>query len=409
MEMTMSDFPPLEIKAVTDSLGAAQLQFQNAVNASAQDSDPLLAQTVDKLSGEITELKSRLDHLHRAAQRPVLARTAHTEASAGLAHKAAFLDQYVRRGLEGGLLGLEQKALNITAPADGGYAVPESLDAVIDSKLRDISPIRAVANVVQVGSADYKKLIAISGVASGWVAENAPRPETASPTFAEIATPMGELYANPAATQTMLDDAMFNVEQWLGDEIATEFAQKEGAAFVAGNGTAKPKGFLSYTVAATPDTTRAFGTLQYVPTTTAGAFPASNPADKLIDLVHALRPAYRQGASFVMNSKTLSVIRKFKDGQGQFIWQSSLAEGRPDLLLGYPVVEAEDMPDIGTDSLSIAFGNFQRGYVIADRGQVRLLRDPYSNKPFVHFYATRRTGGAVVNSEAIKLMKFGVS
>ncbi len=207
----------------------------------------------------------------------------------------------------------------------------------------------------------------------------------------------------------MLDDAFFNVEQWLTEEIARDFAQKEGTAFINGNGTAKPKGFLTYPIAATPDATRAFGTLQYNATGVAGGFSATAPAEQLIDLLHSLRATYRQGAVWVMNSKTVSIIRKFKDATGHFIWQPSFSEGRSPTLLGYDVVEAEDMPDVGTGSLSIAFGNFYHGYIIADRVGTRILRDPFTNKPYVQFYATKRVGGAVLNSEAIKLMKFDVS
>jgi len=202
---------------------------------------------------------------------------------------------------------------------------------------------------------------------------------------------------------------MFDVEAWLAGEIAADFARAEGVAFVTGTGVSQPRGFLTYPVAATADAGRPWGTLQFVASGAAGAFVGTNPADRLIDLVHALRTPYRQGAVFVMNSNTLSVIRKFKDTTGAFIWRPGLSEGEPATLLGYPVVEAEAMPDIGASSLSVAFGNFQAGYVIAERGETAVLRDPYSNKPFVHFYATRRVGGALVNSEAVKLMRFSAS
>jgi HK97 family phage major capsid protein len=219
---------------------------------------------------------------------------------------------------------------------------------------------------------------------------------------------MGELYANPTASQAMLDDAQFDVEEWLAGEIAAEFAKAEGAAFVNGNGTNRPRGFLQAPVAATADATRAFGTLQYVASGAAGDF-AANGADRLIDLVQTLRAPYRQGASFVMNAATAARIRKFKTSDGQFLWQPSLVTGTPATLLGYPVVEAEDMPDVAANSLSIAFGNFRAGYLIAERSETSILRDPYSNKPFVTFYATKRVGGCVANSEAIKLMRFSAS
>ncbi len=194
----------------------------------------------------------------------------------------------------------------------------------------------------------------------------------------------------------------------MAGEIAMEFAKAEGAAFVGGSGSGRPKGFLTQPTAATADGTRAFGTLQYLASGTAGDFSAS-PQERLIDLVQALRAPYRQGASFVMNAATLARIRKFKTSDGAFVWAPSLAAGQPATLLGYPVIEAEDMPDIAANALSIAFGNFRAGYLIAERAETVILRDPYSNKPFVNFYATKRVGGCVTNSEAIKLMKFSVS
>ena len=310
--------------------------------------------------------------------------------------------------LRSGSGALEMKAVSGASDATGGYAVPLEIDAAIDATLKSVSPIRAIAKVVKVGSAGYRKLVASGGVESGWAAETAARAETDTPVFNEVAPPMGELYANPAASQAMLDDAAFDVEAWLADEIAREFAAAEGAAFVNGNGTSKPRGFLTGTVSSAGDATRPFGQLQYLATGAAGAF-AANPEEKLIDLVQALRAPYRQGASWVMNSATLARIRKLKTSDGAFLWQPSLAAGQPATLLGYPVVEAEDMPDIAANSLSIAFGNFQAGYLIAERSETQILRDPYSNKPFVHFYAVKRVGGMVSNSEAIKLLKFAAS
>lgn len=310
--------------------------------------------------------------------------------------------------LRSGSGALEMKALSGTSGAEGGFAVPREIDALVDATLASVSPIRAIANVVTVGSAGYRKLVASGGIESGWASETAARDETDTPVFNEIAPPMGDLFANPAASQAMLDDAAFDVETWLADEIAREFARAEGAAFVGGNGTNKPKGFLTYPTAATGDGARAFGTIQHVLSGAAGAF-AANPEEKLIDLVQALRAPYRQGAVFVLNSATLARIRKFKTSDGALLWQPSLSAGQPATLLGYPVVEAEDMPDIGANALAIAFGNFRAGYLIAERGETQVLRDPYSNKPFVHFYATKRVGGAVTNSEAIKVMKFAAS
>ena len=355
---------------------------------------------VAELRAELGAMRARIDQQVAAAGRPVLS-GAKADASP---ERRAFVDGYLRKGAE-----VETKSFAGTSGGEGGFAVPREIDEVIDRTLKAISPIRAIANVVKVGSAGYRKLVTTGGVASGWASEGGARPVTATPTFAEIAPPAGDLYANPAASQAMLDDARFDVEGWLAGEIATEFARAEGAAFVLGNGTDKPKGFLAGPITNEADGVRAFGTLQYVASGAAAGFVASNPQDRLIDLIQSLRSPYRQGAAFVMNSATLSVIRKFKTADGAFLWQPGLAEGRPDTLLGYPVIEAEDMPDIAANSYAIAFGNFRAGYLVTERAETLILRDPYSNKPFVHFYAAKRVGGVVSNSEAIKLMKFATS
>jgi HK97 family phage major capsid protein len=318
--------------------------------------------------------------------------------------RSAFIEGYVRQGRD-----VELKSFAGNVPADGGFAVPKEIDEVIDRTLKSISPIRAVANLVRVGSAGYRKLVTTNGVASGWASEVAARPTTNTPVFNEIVPSFGELYANPAATQAMLDDAQFDVEAWLADEIAMQFAKAEGTAFVAGDGVDKPKGFLTYTAVATDDATRAFGQLQYIPSGVAGTLPTTNPENKLLDLVHALRAPYRQNAVWVMNSTTLATIRKFKTADGAFIWTPGLVTGQPDTLLGYPIVESEDMPSIAANTTPIAFGDFRAGYLIAERSETNILRDPYSNKPYVNFYATKRIGGAVSNSEAIKLLRIATS
>lgn len=347
------------------------------------------------------EMKRDFDHLSRRVVSP-----RPQAAAAGVVGVRGFADGYLRKGLEDGF---EMKRMSTGTGADGGLAVPLEIDQRIESTLSAISPIRSIADVVKVGTANYRKLVAVGGFASGWVSDSAARPETGTPSFSEVAPPMGEVYANPAASQAMLDDAMFDVEGWLANEIATEFARAEGVAFVSGSGTDQPKGFLTYPVSANPDNNRPFGTVQYLASGAKGAFATTNPADRLIDLVHALRSPYRQGAVWVMNSNTLSVIRKFKESTGDFIWRAGLQDGQASTLLGYPVVEVDAMPDIGDSSLSIGFGQFRSAYVIAERGETAVLRDPYSNKPFVHFYATRRVGGALVNSEALKLMRFSAS
>ncbi|PKB14241.1 HK97 family phage major capsid protein [Novosphingobium kunmingense] len=346
------------------------------------------------LRSDVEDVKSRLDKVGRAAARPALA-----GGDAASPELKGFVEGYLRQGRE-----TELKSFSGATPVDGGYAVPREIDALIAAQLKTISPIRAIAQVVQIGSAGYRKLVTSGGAASGWVSETGARPETATARFNEIAPPMGELYANPAASQAMLDDAAFDVEEWLASEIATEFAKAEGAAFVNGTGSNQPRGFLGAPNAATADAARPFGTLQFLASGNASGFDTA-PELKLIDLVHSLRAAHRQGAVFVMNSKTLSTVRKFKAADGTFLWQAGLMEGQPARLLGYPVIEAEDMPDVAANTLPIAFGNFANGYLIAERRATTILRDPYTNKPFVNFYATKRVGGQVLDSDAIKLLK----
>ncbi len=345
------------------------------------------------LRSDVEEVKSRLERANRLGGRPVIG-----AAATGIEVKS-FVDGFLRQGRE-----TELKSLSGAVAADGGYAVPREIDEKIAGVLRKISPIRGIAQIVQVGTAGYRKLIMTSGSASGWVSETAGRPETTAPKFAEIAPPFGELYANPSASQAMLDDAMFNVEEWLANEIAGEFARAEAAAFVGGTGTNQPKGFLAAPTSNATDATRAFGTLQFIASGNATSFDIA-PELRLIDLVHSLKAAHRQGAVFVMNSATLAQVRKFKAADGSFLWTPGLLDSAPARLLGYPVIEAEDMPDIAAGNLPIAFGNFKNGYLIAERSATKILRDPYTNKPFVNFYATKRVGGQVLDSEAIKLLK----
>jgi HK97 family phage major capsid protein len=348
---------------------------------------------ISVLRSDVDEVKARLDRVSRAAARPAL------DGIRNETEVKGFVDGYLRKGLTS-----EIKSIRGTVPQDGGYAVPREIDALIANQIKEISPIRSLAQVVQVGTSGYRKLMTIGGTASGWVAETAGRPETASPEFREVAPPSGNLYANPAASQDMLDDAAFDLEGWLASEIAMEFARAEGAAFVGGTGINQPLGFLASPTSEAGDATRPFGTLQYVASGDAAGFDA-NPDAKLIDLVHTMKAGHRQGASWVMNSATLAVVRKLKTTDGALLWQPGLVEGQPDRLLGYPVVEAEDMPDMTPGAFPIAFGNFKAGYLIAERSATTILRDPFTNKPFVHFYATKRVGGQVLDSAAIKLLR----
>lgn len=352
--------------------------------------------------GKIGDLKSEFDSLMKKLNRPGAAGEGDP---AKAEHKQAF-GKFLRKGVEDGLGELQQKAYNITTDADGGYAVPEELDRDILTLMADISPMREVATVRTIGGAEYKKLVNKRGTNGGWVDEDDARPATNASQFATLTPYMGEVYAYPQATQQMLDDVFFNAEQFIQDEVSQTFSEMEGAAFVTGDGTKKPKGFLAYSTAATGDAARAFGTLQHVVSGAAGAWAASNPQDVLLTLVYALKKGYRNGARWMLSKDMLAEVRKFKDSEGNYIWRPGLEAGQPDTLLGYGIAENEDMPAKAADSLSIAFGDFKRGYTIVDRIGTRVLRDPYTNKPFVGFYMTKRVGGFLVDSNAIKVLKF---
>lgn len=320
-------------------------------------------------------------------------------------YKSAF-ENYVRRNNAYGSAD-EIKALSVGSDADGGFIVPADMSGRIVQLIRETSPIRQVASVVTIGTDALEGLHDLDDAASGWVGEEEARTETSTPKFGEYRIPVHEQYAEPRATQKLLDDAMFDVESWLVRKITDRLARMENQAFVKGNGVKKPRGFLTYG-AGTPSASN-FSVIEQVVSGGAGAFAASNAGDALINLVYKLKSAYREGAVFMMNRSTLASVRKLKDGDGNYLWQPDFQSRQGGKLLGFNIVEAEDMPDIASDSLSIAFGDFNAGYQIVDRMGIRVLRDAFTSKPYVKFYTTKRTGGAVVNFDAIKLMKFAES
>ncbi|WP_375458421.1 phage major capsid protein [uncultured Enterovirga sp.] len=371
---------------------------------SRHGADILTDEKLARIDGALDDAKRRLDRLQLDGRRPALAGQARDRRDPALVeHKAAF-DLYVRAGEAGGLKELEAKALSAGSGPDGGYLVPETVEKEVLTRLATLSPIRAIASVRIISGGHYKRAVSTSGPASGWVGETAARPQTAAPGLAEMAYPAMELYAMPAATQTLLDDAIVNIDEWLADEVETAFAAQESAAFVGGDGVNKPKGFLTSSTVA--ESSWSWGHLGFVATGVEGAFPADAPSDKLVELVYALKAGHRQNARFVMNRRTQSVIRRFKDDGGAYLWQPPATVDQSATLMSFPVSEVEDMPDIGADSLSVAFGDFRRGYLVVDRAGIRVLRDPYSAKPYVLFYTTKRVGGGVQDFEAIKLLKF---
>ncbi|EXL10072.1 phage major capsid protein [Aquamicrobium defluvii] len=365
--------------------------------------DVLTTEKVDRISRALDEQKRAIDQLTLKRARPILDRE---QAVLPSEHKQAF-DAYMRSGDDRHLRALDTKAMSYGSGQDGGYLVPPETEAEIGKRLAAMSPIRSIASVRQVSSAVLKKPFAVNGPAVGWVAETAARPQTNTATLAELQFPTMELYAMPAATATLLEDSIVDLDQWISAEVEAAFAEQEGAAFVSGDGINKPKGFLDYTKVA--ETSWAWGSIGYTLTGVAGAFAANDESDILIDTVYALKAGYRQNAHWVMNRKTQAAIRKLKDGDGNYIWQPPAGPGQNAMLMGFPLVEAEDMPDIGSGTTPIAFGDFGRGYLVVDRAGVRVLRDPYSAKPYVLFYTTKRVGGGVQDFDAIKLIKFGTA
>lgn len=363
-----------------------------------------LAGQVDTLNEKLSELeslKSDLETELAAVKRPG---GPQQQSKAATEHKTAFM-QFMRKGDDDGLRDLERKALQIGTDEDGGYAVPEELDRNILTLLKDEVVMRQEATVITIGGSDYKKLVNVGGTASGWVGETDARPATDASKLKLIEPFMGEIYGNPQATQKMLDDVFFNAEDWINSELAIEFAEQEEIAFTSGNGTKKPKGFLAYASSLDDDKTRAFGTLQHILSGSAAAVTA----DSIIQLVYTLRKTHRNGAKFMMNNNSLFKIRILKDSEGNYLWRPGLELNQPSTLLGYGIAENEQMPDIAADAKAIAFGNFKRGYTIVDRIGTRILRDPYTNKPYVGFYTTKRTGGMLADSQAIKLLQIGAA
>ncbi|MBY6090279.1 phage major capsid protein [Maritimibacter alkaliphilus] len=348
------------------------------------------------------ERMTKLDRNSLRVARPHLASAAETEAP----HQKAFA-AYLRSGDDDALRGLELegKAMS-TVSGDGGYLVDPETSETIRSTLAGAASIRQIANVVNVEATSYDVLIDQSDLGSGWGDETS-QAETGTPQIERISIPLYELSALPKISQRLLDDSAFDIEGWLAGRIADKFSRAEAAAFVTGDGSDKPTGFLTHTIVA--NGSWSWDTLGYVATGADGAFAGANPGDAVIDLVYALGARYRANGTFVMNSKTAGAVRKIKDLDGRFLWSDGLAAGEPARLLGYPVLIAEDMPDITTGACAIAFGDFAAGYTVAERPDLRILRDPFSAKPHVLFYATKRVGGDVSDFAAIKLLKFAAS
>jgi HK97 family phage major capsid protein len=317
-----------------------------------------------------------------------------------IAYKQAF-QTYMRKGEQ--IMGAQEaKALSVGSDPDGGFVVNPDMSGRIVTRVFETSPMRAYASVQVISTDALEGLFDLNEASSGWVGETEARPETGTPALGKWRIAVHELYAMPTATQKLLDDAEIDMESWLASKVADKFARDEAAAFVNGNGVGKPRGFLSYAGGTTLP-----GTIERIKTGANGAFVAApNGGDALIDALYGLKSPYRVNATWFMNRSTAKLVRKLKDTDGAYLWAPGIVAGQPATLLGYPVASFEDMPDPATGSLSIAVGDMRAAYQIVDRAGIRTVRDPYSAKPYVQFYTTRRVGGDVVNFEAIKLLEF---
>ncbi|MEL6467385.1 MAG: phage major capsid protein [Pseudomonadota bacterium] len=366
--------------------------FVNELKGFKADIQTKLQQTEERLT--------MLDRKNMTAARTPLAGAVEMEAP----HQKAF-NAYLRSGEDEGLRGLELegKSLSTAVNSDGGYLVDPATSETVKSVLNATASIRSIASVVNVEATSYDVLVDHTDVGTGWATESGNLVETDTPSIDRITIPLHELSALPKASQRLLDDSAFDIEGWLAGRIADKFARAEAAAFVNGDGIDKPKGFLTHT--SVDNDVWAWGNLGYVPTGVDGDVTG----EAIIDVVYALGAEYRANATFVMNSKTAGLVRKLKDNDGRFLWSDGLAASQPATLMGYPVLIAEDMPDAGTGADAIAFGDFDAGYTVAERPDLRVLRDPFSAKPHVLFYATKRVGGDVSDFAAIKLLKFAVA
>ncbi|WP_454068181.1 phage major capsid protein [Brucella anthropi] len=369
--------------------------------------DVVQTEKVDRINAEITALQKALDETN-AMLAAVKIGGAGGDIDPDKREHAQAFDRFFRRGVDTGLRDLEVKAkLTTQSDPDGGYLVPEETEVGIDRVLGTVSTIRSLARTISISTNTYKKLVNMGGATSGWVGEEQDRPGTATPTLREIAINTGEIYAMPGATQTSLDDARIDLAAWLADEVSIEFAEQEGAAFANGDGINKPRGILAYDKVA--NASHVWGKIGFVASGKADGFLAAtasvSPADCLIDLYYALKSGYRNGASWLMSDATMNTVRKFKDAEGAYIWAPPSGAAEVATILGKPVYTDDNMPAVEANAFPIAFGDFSRAYLIVDRAGIRVLRDPFTSKPNVLFYTTKRVGGGVVNFEALKLLK----
>jgi HK97 family phage major capsid protein len=398
-----------EIKALIEGINRAHAEFKAEHKKEMDDlkkgmGDVVQSEKVERINGELSKMQKAIDDLNAMLAAAKVGGGGGDPSDPVRAEHAKAFERFFRRGVDADLRDLEVKAkLTSGSEPDGGYVVPIEMATTIDRVLAAVSTVRSLSTVMQLSAPTYKKMVNMGGAAHGWVGEEEARPETSTPVLRALEFNVMEIYAQPAATQATLDDASINIEQWLADEVSQTFADQEGAAFVSGNGVRRPRGILAYPTVLNAN--YAWGSLGYVKTGAAADFAASAPADTFLDLVYSLKAGYRRNASFLMNDVIVARLRKFKDGQSNYLWQPSMTIGEPATFAGYAVNTDDNMPNVAANAFPVAFGDFRRGYLILDRIGIRVLRDPYTSKGNVLFYTTKRVGGGVQNFEAIKLMK----
>lgn len=432
----MSDLNMNEVAQTIEKMGQAVEAHRKATDERLAEIKKLGSVTpeteaklakIDAALDQLSEIKAQLEKLQVRAARPGAGVNGEEgETAESREHREAFLSwmrhpgepdrqQRLHRAQKGlaqkiGNDGWETRAAQVitTTTTAGGFALPEIIERQIAQLSVDISPIRQISTVRTVGSSDYKELFDVNGVAFGWIAEGSSRTQTNTSDLAERAPTMGTGYAYPQTTEEALDDLFFNVEDWLIQTASEAIAAGEGAAFVAGNGTNRPTGFLNGpTPVTTTDASRAFGTLQYIASGQAAALPTS--ADTFYDMIYAARARYRGNARWVTSRAVLSSLRKYKDTTNAYLWQPSLVLGQPDMFMGYPITEAEDMPAVAANVFPLAFGDFREGYLVVDRVGMRITRDEITAPGFVKFHIRKRVGGIIRNSQAIKLLKIAAA
>lgn len=394
----------MSIKEITNkvnTLGNAWENFKDVNDARLSEierkgnADPLYMEQLSKISSVLDNQKSRMNQLETAAMRPEK-EVAYGSKSENPSEYTKAFRSYLSKGETSRLEGVEIKALSVGSSSDGGYLVTPKLSETIAKIVFESSPMRQIAGIEQISTDSLDIIVDNGSMGAGWTTETGSVSDTTTAEIHKESIPTFELYAQPKATQKLIDDSAIDLESWIAEKVADIFSRTENSAFISGNGTTQPKGILSYAAGTS------WGQVEQIDSGTDGAVTV----DGLVNLYYSLADEYARNSTFLMNRATVQAVRLLKDAtSGQYLWQPSLAAGSPDTLMGLPVMQASDMPTPITDALSVAVGDFKRAYKIVDRLGVRILRDPFTDKPFVKFYTTKRVGGEVVDFNAVKLLK----